>query len=145
VVFTSQWSALIHSADFGKISCGIESGLGGLTELIESYDFGRIVVDGVVYTSDVIIMGKKVVADWWRNEGHVLHVSDLSHVLKEFLPEVTIIGTGYMGMMKVPKGTGEYFRDKGVELLIERTSKACDLFNVLPKTKRALAALHLTC
>lgn len=113
--------------------------------MIESYDFGRIVIGGVVYTSDVIIMGKKVAANWRRNEGHVLHVSDVSHALEEFTPEVAAIGTGYMGMMEVPKETKEYFTDKGVELLIEKTRKACELFNTLSRTKRALAALHLTC
>jgi len=113
--------------------------------LIESYDFGRIVIDGVVYTSDVIIMGNKVAANWWRSEGHVLHASDVRHVLEEFTPEVVVIGTGYMGMMKVPEETKQYFQEKGVEFLIEKTRKACELFNTLSRTKRALTGLHLTC
>lgn len=113
--------------------------------MIESYDFGRIVIDAVVYTSDVIIMGKKVAANWRRSEGHVLHASDVSHALEEFTPEVTVIGTGYMGMMKVPEETRQYFQDKRVEFLIEKTRRACELFNALSRTKRALAALHLTC
>jgi hypothetical protein len=124
---------------------GLDSCLGGLTELIEAYDFGRIVIDGVAYASDVIIMGKKVEAEWWRNQGHTLQVSDISHALEEFSPEVAIVGTGYAGMMKVPKETKQYFRDKNIELFVENTRKACELFNDLSRTKRALAALHLTC
>jgi hypothetical protein len=103
------------------------------------------VIDGVAYTSDLIIMGKKIAANWRRNEGHVLHASDVGHALEEFTPEVAVIGTGYVGMMKVPEETRQYFQDKGVEFLIEKTGNACELFNALSRTKRALAALHLTC
>ena len=117
----------------------------GLRKLIESYDFGHIVVDGLTHTSDVIIMGEKVQANWWRKEGHMLQVSDIKDALEEFAPEVVIIGTGYMGMMTVPKETAQYFRTKGIELVVEKTRKACDLFNILSKSKRTLAGLHLTC
>ncbi len=113
--------------------------------MIESYDFGRIVIDGVTYRSDVMILGDKVQASWWREEGHALQVSDMREALQSFEPEVVIIGTGYMGMMKVPKETTEYFQKKGIEILVERTKKACDLFNAMSKSKRSLAALHLTC
>ena len=119
--------------------------MGGLKKLIEAYDFGRIVIDGVTYTSDVIIMGKKVEADWWREQGHALEVADISPPLEKFLPEIAIVGTGYMGMMEVPRETRQYFQDKNVELLVENTGKACELFDDLPRAKRALAALNLTC
>ena len=113
--------------------------------MIESCDFGRIVVDGVTYTSDVIISGETIKANWWRKEGHTLQVSDLEDALETFAPEVVIIGTGYAGMMKVPKETRAYLQTKGIELLIEKTRNACDLFNSLSKSKRTLAGLHLTC
>jgi hypothetical protein len=114
-------------------------------ELIEAYDFGRIVINGVLYTNDVTISGEKVKAGWWRKEGHLLQIADISHALEEFAPQVAIVGTGYDGMMRVPEETKSYFQRKGVELLIEKTREACDLFNDLSRTKRALAALHLTC
>ena len=113
--------------------------------MIESYDFGRIVIDGVAYTGDVIITGEKVMAGWWRAEGHALQVSDISEILEKSRPEVVVVGTGYMGMMKVPKETEQYFQDKGIELLSEQTKEACKLFNALSASKRTLAALHLTC
>jgi len=113
--------------------------------LIESYDFGSIVINGSQYTSDVIITGDKIHANWRRKEGHVLHVSDMRAVLEEFLPEVAVVGTGYAGMMKVAGETKNYLQSKGIELLVERTEKACKLFNTLSKSKRVLAALHLTC
>ena len=117
----------------------------GWAGLIESYDFGRIVIDGVTYTTDVIVLGDRVKDSWWRNEGHVLHVSDISDAVEAFAPEVVIVGTGYMGMMKVPKETAQYFQTRGIELHVKKTKEACGLFNTLSKSKRALAGLHLTC
>ncbi|WP_455363700.1 Mth938-like domain-containing protein [[Eubacterium] cellulosolvens] len=118
-------------------------GIGGI--LIESYDFGRVVINGTEYTSDVIVMGEKIQASWWRREGHVLHSSDMKDALEEFQPEVVVIGTGYAGMMRVLGETKQYLQTKGIELLVERTEKACKLFNSLSGSKRVLAALHLTC
>jgi len=59
-------------------------------------------------------------------------------------PEVLIIGTGMYGAMEVPEETREYIRSKGVEIIVEKTKKACELFNEL-KDKKVVAALHLTC
>jgi hypothetical protein len=92
-----------------------------LVELIESYDFGRITINGIVYTKDVIITGEKTMAGWMRKEGLCCR------------------------LMSVPEEAKLYFQRKGIELLVEKTRKACDIFNVLSGTKRTLAALHLTC
>jgi len=116
-----------------------------LTELIEAYDFGRIVVDGTIYTNDLLILGRRIEEKWWRKEGHALHISDIEGVVEEFAPEVVVIGTGYMGMMKVSSETRLYVQKKGIELLVEKTKQACELFNTLSKSKRVLAGLHLTC
>jgi hypothetical protein len=116
-----------------------------LVELIESYDFGRITINGIVYTKDVIITGEKTMAGWMRKEGHLLQVADISQAIEESAPEIAIVGTGYNGMMSVPEETKLYFQRKGIELLVEKTREACDIFNVLSRTKRTLAALHLTC
>ena len=113
--------------------------------MIESYDFGRIVVDGVTYTSDLIIMRERVEANWWRREGHTLQASDIMANVERFAPELMIVGMGYMGMMKVAKQTREYFEAKRIEFLAEKTEKAYELFNVFSRSKRTMAALHLTC
>ena len=114
-------------------------------ELIEAYDFGRIVIDGTIYTNDLLIPGQRIKENWWRKEGHVLHTSDIKDAVEEFAPEVVIIGTGYTGMMKVPSETRLYIQNKGIELLVQKTKKACELVNTLSKSKRVLAGLHLTC
>ena len=53
---------------------------------IDGYDFGRIVVDGVEQTRDVILLPGRVVPNWWRQDGHRLMLDDLEAVLDE-LPE----------------------------------------------------------
>jgi hypothetical protein len=113
--------------------------------MIESYDFGRISINGIVYTKDVIVAGEKTIAGWIRKEGHLLQVADIRQAIEECTPEVTIVGTGYDGMMSVPEETRLYLQRKGIDLLVEKTKEACDLFNALSKNRRALAALHLTC
>jgi len=92
-----------------------------------------------------MIMGDKVQTSWWRKEGHTLLPSDMKEALESYQPEVVVIGTGYAGMMKVPKATREYLETRGVRILIEKTKRACELFNELSKSKRTLAGLHLTC
>ena len=48
--------------------------------------------------------------------------------------------------MEVPEETREYIRSKGIEIVVERTKKACEIFNeMLMKKRKVVAALHLTC
>ena len=113
--------------------------------MIDSCDFGRIVIDGKQYTSDLIIFPNRVMSGWWRKEGHRLHINDLDEVVKE-KTGVLIIGTGHSGLMKVPTETKEFMEGKGFELIIQPTEEACKTYNSLVKSgKRILAALHLTC
>jgi hypothetical protein len=111
---------------------------------IEHYSFGRVIIDGNTYTSDVIIYPDKVDSSWWRKQGHSLHVDDLKDVIAE-KPELLIVGTGNSGVMVVPQETISYLKSKGIEVNIARTDEAVKLFNKFQKEKRAIAALHLTC
>jgi hypothetical protein len=113
--------------------------------VIDSYDFGQIVINGQRYTSDVIVFPDRVKADWWRKEGHRLHVEDIEEALKEKL-DVLVVGTGYSGLVKVLPETEKYVRSRGVELIVQRTGEAYKTFNRLVQSgKRVIAALHLTC
>jgi len=112
--------------------------------MINSYDFGRIVIDGNAFTTDVIIFPDRVEDNWWRRDGHVLHVEDVELVVEQ-KPEVLIVGTGKYGVMKVSPQTREYIESKGVELIVEPTDKACEVYNRISQAKKVVAALHLTC
>ena len=111
---------------------------------IDSYSFGRIVIDGKTYTSDVIIYSGRVDASWWRKEGHLLRPADLDEALKA-KPDVLVIGTGYAGVMRVPRETVDRIAGQGIEVKVERTSKAVVLYNELQGSRIAIAALHITC
>lgn len=112
--------------------------------MIDSYKFGVIVIDGKQYSSDVIIYPKRVNDHWWRKEGHLLLPQDLEEVIKE-KPTVLVVGTGNSGLMKVPLTTSEWIQSKGIEVKIEPTQRACQIYNQLHKSKKVIAALHLTC
>ena len=58
---------------------------------IDSYRFGHIVIDGQVYSQDVIILSDRVIRDWWRGSGHILHPDDLLLVF-EASPKVLVVG-----------------------------------------------------
>jgi hypothetical protein len=111
---------------------------------IEHYSWGKITVDGRSFTSDVIIYPGRVDSSWWRKEGHLVQVADLAEVVNA-LPEVLVIGTGALGVMKVPEETMSHLEAKGIEVHVRKTGKAVELFNELQKRKKAVAALHLTC
>lgn len=111
---------------------------------IEQYDFGLIVIDGKRYTSDVIIYPDRVDFRWWREEGHLLHIDDLKEVLTE-KPEAVVVGTGQSGLMQVPSEVKDHFETKGIELIVDKTKNACDIYNKLSELKKVIAVLHLTC
>jgi hypothetical protein len=111
---------------------------------ITHYSFGKIVIDGQAYTADVIIYPGRVYSPWWRKEGHKLHIADLKDVITTN-PEILIIGTGYSGLMSVPQETLSYLEIQGIQTRIERTTRAVELFNEIQKSKKVIAAFHLTC
>lgn len=111
---------------------------------IESYQFGRITIDGKAYHKDVIILPERVIAGWWRKEGHALHPEDLAAVL-EAAPEVLVVGQGASGLMRVAQDTEQALRDAGIELIALPTGRAVETYNRLRGERAVAAALHLTC
>ena len=111
---------------------------------IDNYQFGRVVVDGRTYTKDLIILPGRVLGSWWRKQGHSLSPEDLEAVLAA-KTEVLVVGTGAFGRLKVPAGTRQALEAAGIEVLAERTDKACQTYNAITSQKAVAAALHLTC
>lgn len=120
-------------------------GEGGLLmPYIESYSFGRITIDGKVYTSDVIILPDGVRPGWWREEGHNLHKEDLVEVITA-RPQALVIGTGNVGLMEVPQEVLDYLAVHGIRAEVKPTAAACKRYNELATSERVAAALHLSC
>jgi len=112
---------------------------------IESYEFGRIVVDGREYTNDLFIFADGVSSEWWRDEGHVLQPQDLEEVMDK-RPELLVIGQGHSSRMKVPERTKTFLHEEDIDFEALNTQKAWRRFNELQdEGKDVAAALHLTC
>lgn len=112
--------------------------------MIESYSFGKIKVNSVTYTSDVILFPDHVQSDWWRIAGHKLHLEDIKGILKA-KPEILVVGTGYFGLMKVLPETEEALKHEGIRVIVEKTKKAVKSYNNLSPSHRVIGAFHLTC
>ncbi|MFX0067282.1 MAG: Mth938-like domain-containing protein [Candidatus Hermodarchaeota archaeon] len=112
--------------------------------VINSYDFGHIIIDGKRYNRDLIIFPGWIKAGWWRKDGHRLQVEDLEEVLAA-KPEVLVVGTGYYGEMIVPELTRKHVQSEGIKLFVQKTAEATQTFNRLTESRKVVAVLHLTC
>jgi len=111
---------------------------------IDSFQFGEIIISGIKYSSDVIIFHDRVIDNWWRKTGHELCPDDITKVFEEN-PEVLVVGTGVSGLMKVLPKVEEMALARGIELIVDTTDNACDIYNQLSRSRRSVAAFHLTC
>jgi hypothetical protein len=112
---------------------------------ITYYEFGHVGIDGRDYDADVIVTADGVRANWWRKQGHRLAIEDLELALAAN-PEVVVIGSGYFGRMQVPEAVRAYLVGRGIQVEVEKTSRAVERFNALQQeSARIVAALHLTC
>jgi len=111
---------------------------------IDSYEFGRIVVDGRSFSQDIILLPDGIQDSWWRLEGHRLQLPDVVQALAA-KPEVLIVGTGQPGKMRVDPDLAAYLKENRIELIEVPTAQACQTFNALAARRKVAAALHLTC
>ena len=112
--------------------------------ILDSYQFGLIVVNGKRYTSDVIIFPDRVRDNWWRKSVHRLCLDDIAEVIA-VNPEVLVVGTGSSGLVKVLPEVEQSLEAQGIKLIAEPTGEACNTYNQLCHSQRVVAALHLTC
>ena len=113
--------------------------------MIDSYSFGKIVVDGRTYTHDIKIIDGRVVPDWWRKSGHRLVMEDIQDIL-DARPDTIVVGLGYSGMMVIDPSLEDALKDAGIALAAHRSARAVEVFNRQHQHGRKLAAgFHLTC
>jgi hypothetical protein len=110
---------------------------------LQDYSFGRIVVDGEEHDRDLIVLPDRVVANWWRRDGHSLALEDLREVHDE-LPEKLILGTGAHGRLRPPAAVLEELARRGIDVEVLHTADAVRRYGELDE-RRTAAALHLTC
>ncbi len=111
---------------------------------IDSYEFGRMVINGQAYTTDLILYPDHIDASWWRVEGHRLCLQDLDAAMS-VKPDILLIGTGYSGVMQVPDDVRRAVTQKGIDFYVAKSGEAADLFASFPRDKKMVAVFHLTC
>ena len=111
---------------------------------IDSYRFGRIVIDGQPHSKDVILMPDGVVPGWWRKEGHSLDPADLD-AIQENKPRILVIGLGVFSRMQIPEVTRQWLEESGIELVALPSKDACKYYNQIREQGDVAAAIHLTC
>ncbi len=111
---------------------------------ISSYSFGQIIIGKKEYNSDIIIYPERIDSFWWRKKSHSVAIEDIPGILKK-QPETIIFGTGFYGLMKIENQVREKCKKRGINLIIEKSGKAVQIFNELNKEQKVIAALHLTC
>ncbi len=113
--------------------------------LIEDYEFGKIIVNGKIYTRDLIIMPSKIIENWWRKEGHRVQIEDLKEIMNEEI-SYFIIGIGYYDRVEVDNEVIEFFKKRDIKLLMENSKRAVEDYNILAKEgKKVAIGIHLTC
>ncbi len=111
---------------------------------IDSFSFGNISIGGKVFTGDVIIYPDHIQTPWVREEEHRPQISEFSDIVKAE-PDVLVIGTGYAGVMSIADQVRNYLTSRGIEVRVEKTRTAVDLYNTLQGKDKIIAALHITC
>ena len=112
---------------------------------IDRYSFGKIIIDGHQYRSDVLIFPDGRVSDgWWRSRGHYVDSEDITALVAQ-QPRLIIIGTGDSGMMRTAPKLKETLAARGIQMVAEPTGKACRRFNREQGSIRLAAGIHLTC
>ncbi|MFC1839277.1 Mth938-like domain-containing protein [Thermodesulfobacteriota bacterium] len=113
--------------------------------MIENISFGRIVINGIKYDSDVLIYPDERVTDsWWRKEGHKLSIADIQSLL-ETGPDILVTGTGMSGMMKPETELIDYLKMAEIRFIALENKKAVEQYNNLLYENKITACFHLTC
>lgn len=112
---------------------------------IESFTFGRAVVNGQAHTSDFIIYPDgNVQRSWWRKSGHHLAVEDIQALIDEN-PQIIVVGSGASGMMRAGSELSRLLGRRNIKLIVEPTAQAVETYNTLSSSKRVGACFHVGC
>ncbi len=110
---------------------------------IDSVKWGEITIDGKAYYSDMYV--------YWdgraemRRKSHLFDIDEFAGLLQKD-PEIIVIGIGHKGIVKVPEEVLQLAEDRNLELFMEKTPQAAEVFNAFAgEGKRVIAVLHTTC
>ncbi len=112
--------------------------------MIDHYEFGKFVVDGKTFESNIKLIGRKI-KNCRYFENHIIKLEDFVDLVS-VQPTHLIIGTGASGVIQVPQEIKDFIESRGIKLIIEKTDDACKKYNeLLEQGKKVCAILHNTC
>lgn len=113
---------------------------------IHQVGFGWINVGGRFYEQDRILHADGVSPPWWRDRRHWFGRAEVPEFLASFHPRRVLLGTGWMGMLRVEEGVAGLFAEAGVGFTVMRTPEAVRTWQHLAlREPGVVALLHLTC
>jgi hypothetical protein len=110
--------------------------------MIESISMGKLLFKGKVSRSDTIVFKDKMDTKWWIKERNSIQMCDLESVMA-VNPEVIVFGTGFMLPISMSIETQKEIKRKGIELIIEKSEEAMEIFNSKVKDKETVGLFHL--
>ncbi|MCB9362280.1 hypothetical protein H6504_02495 [Candidatus Woesearchaeota archaeon] len=113
--------------------------------MIQHFDVGEAMVNGIVYNEDIIIDDEQV-TEWIRDETNIIKEQDISEILEK-KPDTIIFGTGTEESLILPENGRDEIEAMGIDVITAATDKAVDLYNELSRNKRKkiVACLYLGC
>ncbi len=112
---------------------------------IDACAFGHMTVNGKEYDEDLMLFPDHIKDHWWRDEGHVLKISDLQEVIA-YRPQLVVIGTGAAGRMKVQPAVRDCLHQNNIMCIEEKTADAAAVFNKkMQEGANVVGVFHLTC
>lgn len=120
--------------------------------MIREYHFGSITINDKTYNHDVEVRWKGEVLSWQRTESHLIDVEAVKRAVEQN-PETIIIGTGESGLAQVTESAQNFIKEKGIELIIDKTGEATKTFNIIKEEseeeegeqRKVIGLFHLTC
>ncbi len=110
--------------------------------MIESVSLGKLLFRGKVSRSDTIVYSDHMNTKWWIESRNSIEPGDLDDVFKAE-PEVVVVGLGFMMPIKISDSAVHALKEKGIEVFIEKTEKAAEIFNKYLPKKKTVGLFHL--
>ena len=120
--------------------------------IINSTQFGNVIIDGKKYNQVLIIGGSVMERDYEKlkelfGTSHKIGDWEIEELLKQN-PEIIIIGTGQNGAMDIDKPAANLRKQAGreIEIIIAKTPEAIEIYNEkIKQDKKVNALIHTTC
>ncbi len=113
--------------------------------MIDSTEFGLVVVNGKIYRSDVLVFWDGEVKKLEVSVRHLFGMPEFREVEKR-RPEVLIIGNGQYGLLEVSREVIDACDREGIKFFKMNSKEAIKKFNeILREGRRVVAFIHVTC